>query len=65
MAQPCAVGIDEGVEADLGQHARALGRGLAVHVEQDAGGDVVGGDLVVGDHLPDRRRLGIEDGPLG
>jgi hypothetical protein len=57
MAQPLAR-IDEGVEADLGQHARALGGRLAVHVEQDAGRNVVGGELVVADHLPDLRRLG-------
>ncbi len=53
-----AGGIDEGVEADLGQHARPLRRGLAMHVEQDAGGHVVGGDAVLGDHPPDLRRLG-------
>ena len=46
IAQPSRDGIDEGVEPDLGQHARALRRGLAVHVEHDAGGDVVGRDLV-------------------
>ena len=50
--------IDERVEADLGQHARPLGGGFAVHVEQDAGRDVVGGDRVLADHLPDSRRLG-------
>ena len=52
-----AAGIDEGVEADLGQHARPPGRRVAMHVEQDAGGDVVGGNLVVGDHRPDFGRL--------
>ena len=38
-----AVGIDEGVEADLGDDAGPLGGGLAHHVEHDAGGHVVGG----------------------
>ena len=51
-------GIDERVHADLRQHARPLRRRLAMHVEQDAGRDVVGGDRVVADHLPDERRLG-------
>ncbi len=51
--------IDEGVHADLGQHARPFGGGLAMHVEQDAGGDVVGRDAVAGDHLPNFRRLGL------
>ena len=58
IAQPSRARIDEGVHADLGQHARPLGRRLAMHVEQDAGGHVVGGDRVAADHLPDRRRLG-------
>ena len=50
--------VGEGVEADLGQHARPLGGRLAMHVEQDAGRDIVGGDRIVADHLPDLRRLG-------
>ena len=50
--------IDERVHTDFGQHARPLGRGLAMDVEQDAGRHVVGRDRVAGDHLPDLRRLG-------
>ena len=48
-------GIDKGAHARLGQHARAPRSRLAVHVEQDAAGDVVGLDLVVHHHAPDRR----------
>ena len=53
------VGIDEGFHADLGEHAGALGGPLAQHVEDDAGGHVPGGKLLVEDHLPDEWRLGI------
>ena len=53
-----ARGIDERVHPDLGQHARPLGRRLAVHVEENARRDVIGRDRVAADHFPDRRRLG-------
>ncbi len=48
-----ADGIDEGVEADLGQHARTPRRHVAMHVEHDAGGNIVGDDAILGDHPPD------------
>ncbi len=53
------VRVDEGVHAHLGQHARALRRALAEHVEHDAGRHVPGGQLLAHDHLPDQRRFGI------
>ena len=50
-------GIDEGVEPDLGHHARPVGGALAQEIEDDPARHVVGGDLVVPQHLPDLRRL--------
>ena len=50
-------GIGESVEPNLGRHAGAFRGRLAVHIEQDAGGHVVGGDRIVADHLPDLGRL--------
>ena len=47
------VGVDESAYADLGQHAGPFGGSVTVHVKQDAAGDVVGGQLVLDDHLPD------------
>ena len=49
--------VDEGVQPDLGQHPGPLRCRLAVHVEEDAGRDVVGGDGVLLDHPADRGRL--------
>ena len=40
------VGVDEGVEADLGDDAWALRRRLTGHVEHDAARYVVGGNFV-------------------
>ena len=51
-------GVGKCVETDFGQHAGSLGGRLAMHVEQDAGRHVIGGDRIVADHLPDPRRLG-------
>ena len=48
--------IDERVQPDLGQYSGTLGGGIARHVVEHAGGQVIGGDLVAADHLPDRRR---------
>ncbi len=50
--------IDKGIEADFGEHTRALCGGLAMHVEHDAGWNVIGRDFIPGYHLPDQRRLG-------
>ena len=52
------LGINEGIKPHLGQHARTLGSRLAMHVEQNARRDIIGRNLVIGDHLPDQRRLG-------
>jgi hypothetical protein len=51
-------GVDEGVEADLGEHAWLLGRRGSVHLVEDPGGKVVSLDLAVLDHLPDQRWVG-------
>ncbi|ENN85758.1 hypothetical protein RHSP_03418 [Rhizobium freirei PRF 81] len=53
-----ALGIDKGLHADLGQNPRTLCSSLAMHVKHDARGNIIGGNLVIGDHLPDERRLG-------
>ena len=45
--------IGESVEPGPGQDTGTAGGGLAVHVEHDAGGDVIGRDPVLDDHLPD------------
>ena len=50
-----ALWIDKRVKADLGQHPRAAGGDVAVHVKEDARGDVVGSDAVFHHHRPDRR----------
>ena len=53
--------VGEGVEPDPGQHARPARRDVAVHVEEDARGHVVGRDLVLDHHAPDlghRQRRG-------
>ena len=47
--------IDERAEPYLGEHARALGRGIAGHVEENPARHVVGGDRVFHDQAPDRR----------
>src|SRR6185503_15625198 len=47
--------IDERIEPDLGEHAGTLGGGIAVHVEQNAAGQIVGGDFLVDDQTPDLR----------
>lgn len=50
--------VDEGVEPDFGHYAGTLRRRLAMHVEENAGGNIVGCHLVRADHLPDQRRFG-------
>ena len=45
--------VGESVEPGPGQDTGTAGGGLAVHVEHDAGGDVIGRDPVLDDHLPD------------
>ncbi|MNE37899.1 hypothetical protein D3C80_1317740 [compost metagenome] len=50
--------IDKGIEADLRKDTRTLCRRLAMHVEHDAGWDIIGRNFIGGDHLPDQRRLG-------
>ena len=52
------LGIDKGIEPDLGDDAGPLGRGLSVHVEKDARGDVVSRNCIAGDHPPDGGGLG-------
>lgn len=60
------LGVDEGIEADLGEHARPLGRGIADHVVEDSARHVVGRDRVVADQAPDRRhRQGRRAGGQG
>ena len=56
------VRVDKGIEPDLGQNARALRRRFPVHVEENAGGNIVGRDLIIADHLPDQWRLGASTG---
>ena len=50
--------IHERVEPDLGQHARPFRSRLPVHVEEDAGRNVVRSDRVLLDHPADRGRIG-------
>ena len=64
MAQPWRLGSAKVSRPDLGQHAGPLGGGLAMHVEEDARGHVIGRDLVALDHLPDFGGS-AEDGPEG
>ena len=56
MAQPCRSGSTKVPRPTLVSTPGRLAAASRVQVEQDAGGHVVGGDPVVGDHLPDRRR---------
>ncbi len=56
---PFAHRIGKRLHADLGQHAGPAGGGLAVHVEHDARGHVVGGNPVLDDHPPDLRHRQI------
>ena len=48
------IGVNKGFQAHLGQHAGAAGGDIAVHVEQDARGHIVGKHPVLDDHVPDR-----------
>ena len=53
--------VGEGVEPDLGEDPGPARGHVAVHVEEDARGDVVGGDAVLDEHPPDlghRQRRG-------
>ena len=47
--------IDEGAEPDLGEHARALGRGVAGHVEKNPARHVVRRNYVIHDEAPNGR----------
>ena len=52
------LGINEGIKPHFGQHAGTLGGRLAMHVKQNARRNIIGRNLIIGDHLPDQRRLG-------
>ena len=52
------LGVNKCIKPHLGQHAGTLRRRLAMHVEQNAGRNIIGRDFIIGDHLPDQRRLG-------
>lgn len=47
--------VDEGFKAHLRQHTRTPRARVAVHVEHDPRGHVIGGDPVFDDHAPDLR----------